>query len=220
MTKKSEPAATTTTAEPEFQPRPDTHEANNILAEADMNKKPDETDVLTLLRVSQDFAAKAGSKKVITTVPIRNPKRGEFLRVHPTMEPMLVYTLVDEQETFVATASIAINFPGDMIPKLLAPTISRQGTLFLWALRIPGEDGRINNWHASAKEAAGRAVRVWVRVQANMALGAYEVYEAVGAIPDPEWPSLSMDEIVRIAVKGRVIDSLDHPVLQKLRGEV
>ena len=198
MTKKSEPAATTTTAEPEFQPRPDTHEANNILAEADMNKKPDETDVLTLLRVSQDFAAKAGSKKVITTVPIRNPKRGEFLRVHPTMEPMLVYTLVDEQETFVATASIAINFPGDMIPKLLAPTISRQGTLFLWALRIPGEDGRINNWHASAKE----------------------VYEAVGAIPDPEWPSLSMDEIVRIAVKGRVIDSLDHPVLQKLRGEV
>jgi len=29
-----------------------------------------------------------------------------------------------------------------------------------------------------------------------------------------------MDEAVRIGVKGRVIDSLDHPVLQKLRGEI
>jgi hypothetical protein len=53
-----------------------------------------------------------------------------------------------------------------------------------------------------------------------MALGAYEVYEAVGAIPDPEWPEVTMDEIVRIAVRGRVIDTLDHPVLKKLRGEI
>lgn len=210
MTKKPEPAAITTTAEPEFQPRPDTHEVNN---------KPAEPDVLAQLRVSQDFANKLWTKKVTTTVPIRNPKRNEFVRVHPTMEPMLVYTLVDEQETFVATANIATNFPGDMIPKLLAPTISRQGTLFLWALRIPGEDGRINNWHASAREASVRAVHVWLRVQANMALGAYEQFEAVGAIPEPEWPSLTMDEIVRIAVRGRVIDTLDHPVLRKLRGE-
>ena len=29
-----------------------------------------------------------------------------------------------------------------------------------------------------------------------------------------------MDEIVRIAVRGRVIDTLDHPVLEKLRGEI
>jgi hypothetical protein len=188
--------------------------------ETNVNKKPDETDVLAQLRVSQDFANKLGAKKVITTVPIRNPKRNEFVRVHPTMEPMLVYTLVDEQETFVATADIAGNFPGDMVPKLLVPTISRQGTLFLWPLRVPGDDGRINNWHASAREAAARAIHVWVRVQANMALGAYEVYEAIGAIPDLEWPELSVDEIVRIAVRGRVIDTLDHPVLKKLRGEI
>lgn len=189
-------------------------------AEQDVNKKPAESDVLAQLRISQDFASKLGAKKIVTTVPIRNAKRNEFVRVHPTMEPMLVYTLVDEQETFVATAHIAGSFPSDMVPRLLVPTISRQGTLFLWALRVPGDDGRINNWHASARDAAARAVHTWVRVQANMALGAYEVYEAVGAIPDPEWPEVTMDEIVRIAVRGRVIDTLDHPVLKKLRGEI
>ncbi len=186
----------------------------------DVNRRPAEPDVLAQLRISQDFASKLGAKRLVTTIPIRNPKRNEFVRVHPTMEPMLVYTLVDEQETFVGTADIAGSFPGDMVPKLLVPTITRQRTLFLWALRVPGEDGRINNWHASARDAAARAVHAWVRVQANMALGAYEVYEAVGEIPDPEWPELAMDEIVRIAVRGRVIDSLDHPVLRKLRGEV
>jgi hypothetical protein len=210
MSKKMDLAHATTTPEPESQPAPDTH---------DSSKKPDETDVLAQLRVSQDFASKLGAKKVITTVPIRNPKRNEFVRVHPTMEPMLVYTLVDEQETYVVTANIASSCPGETVPKLLVPTISRQGTLFLWPLRIPGDDGRIYSWHASAREAATRAVHVWLRVQANMALGAYEVYEAIGAIPDPDWPALTMDAVVRIAVKGRVIDTLDHPVLRKLRGE-
>jgi hypothetical protein len=189
----------------------DTHDANN---------PPAETDVLARLRISQDFARKQGAKKLDLTIPLRNPKKNEFFRVHPTMEPLLVWTLVDEQQTFVVTGEVADSLPGSMVAKELVPAITRQGILVLWPLRVPGEHGRTDNWLTSAKEAATHAVHAWVRVQANMALGAYEVYEAIGAIPDPEWPSLSMDEIVRIAVKGRVIDSPDHPVLQKLRGEI
>ena len=116
------------TTEPVVVPPPTEKTATPLPAEQDVTKKPAESDVLAQLRISQDFANKLGAKKVITTVPIRNPKRNEFVRVHPTMEPMLVYTLVDEQETFVATADIAGGFPGDMVPKLLVPTISRQGT--------------------------------------------------------------------------------------------
>ena len=107
-----------------------------------------------------------------------------------------------------------------MVAKELVPAITRQGVLFLWPLRVPGEFGKTDNWLASAREAAAHAVHAWVRVQSNMSLGAYEVYEAVGAIPDPVWPELSMDDIVRIAVRGRVISTIDHPVLRKLRGEI
>ena len=59
----------------------------------------------------------------------------------------------------------------------------------------------------------------WVRVAANMSLGAYEVYEASGSIPDPEWPDVTFRVLLEIAFKGRFIQSLDHPVIHRLQGE-
>ena len=53
-----------------------------------------------------------------------------------------------------------------------------------------------------------------------MSLGAYEIYVATGITAEPEFPDLPMKEILRIAFKGKYIDSIDHPVLRKLRGEV
>ena len=55
---------------------------------------------------------------------------------------------------------------------------------------------------------------------ANRTLGAYEVFEAAGNLPDPEWPDISFQGILQIAFKDRYITSMDHPLLQKLRGEV
>jgi len=90
----------------------------------------------------------------------------------------------------------------------------------LWPLKIPAQDGRQNAWHASALQAAGHAKRHWIRVSANMGQGQYDVYEATGNLPEPEWPELTTQQIFRIAFKDRYITSMDHPVLRRLRGEV
>jgi hypothetical protein len=58
----------------------------------------------------------------------------------------------------------------------------------------------------------------WVRVAANMALGAYEVFEASANIPEPAWPDLSFPELLKIAFQDRLVDRPDHPVILKLRG--
>ena len=58
----------------------------------------------------------------------------------------------------------------------------------------------------------------WIRIKSNMSLKAYEIFEAASAIPDPQWPELPFGEIVRIAFKDKVIRSLDHPVVKRLRG--
>ena len=67
-------------------------------------------------------------------------------------------------------------------------------------------------------EAATIAQTKWVRMSAKRSLGAYEII--VGPDPQPEanWPELSFAEIVRIAFKGRVIETLDHQVIRQLRG--
>jgi hypothetical protein len=52
-----------------------------------------------------------------------------------------------------------------------------------------------------------------------MSLGAYEVYEATGDFPEPEWPDATFQEILKIAFKNHFIKSMDHPVIGRLRGE-
>ena len=52
-----------------------------------------------------------------------------------------------------------------------------------------------------------------------MNLGAYEIWESTASLPDPRWPELSLQELLRTAFKDRYIADLQHPVLQRLRGE-
>jgi hypothetical protein len=72
----------------------------------------------------------------------------------------------------------------------------------------------------SAAEAAELAMDKWIRITANMALGAYEISEAIGNLSEPVWPEMSFQEILRIAFRDRIVQSLDHPLVQRLRGAV
>jgi hypothetical protein len=68
-------------------------------------------------------------------------------------------------------------------------------------------------------EAATHAAGQWVRVQANMSLGAHEMYEAAGQWAGPDRPDMPFQELLRIAFKDRFITSYEHPVLKRLRGD-
>ena len=104
-------------------------------------------------------------------------------------------------------------------PRLFVTSVNRQGVVFLWPVRLPGPDGRTDNWSQSAMDLVGIATNGWVRVQANMNLGAYEGALANSNIGDPAWPTLPMNEILRIAFKDRYISSLDHPIIKQLKGD-
>ena len=101
----------------------------------------------------------------------------------------------------------------------LVLAVDRLGTSFIWPLALPDPE-RPNAWHLSAMEADNAAQQHWVRIQSNQALGAYEVYEAQGELTDPVWPEESWQKLVHVAFKGKIIDTHDHIVLQKLRGEL
>ena len=52
-----------------------------------------------------------------------------------------------------------------------------------------------------------------------MNIGAYDIFTAEGNLKEPEWPELSIDELLKIAFKNKIINRLDHQVLLQLRGE-
>ena len=173
------------------------------------------------LRLSQDFAANVGVKKAIISVPVRKPDRQWFIRTHPDSEMCLetaVLELKDERETYLVSPEMRHELPGEVIPKALMTAINRQGVLFLWPIRLPGEDGRHDEWNRSALEAARMAADQWMRVSANMSLGAYDTFIATGDLPEPDWPDLNLHEILKLAFRDRYIDTPEHPVVERLRG--
>jgi hypothetical protein len=126
--------------------------------------------------------------------------------------------LKDDREHFLVRPELTGELAGETVMKSLFTAINRQGVVFLWPVRIPTPDGRQSEWWRSQREAAELAMTRWLRVKANMALGAYEMIEALTVMSEPTWPDVSFQELVRIAFRDRMIDHIDHPVIRRLRG--
>jgi hypothetical protein len=177
---------------------------------------------LAAMRLSQDFAAGAHVKKLLTTVPVRRPGTQDFFRVHPDPAYQLptaaVIELKDDRETFFVHPAMVPEVIGEFRACMIVTVINRQGVLSLWCLKLPDPSGRREEWLRSALKAAEVAMKRWVRLRPNMSLGAYEIFEAQDTIPEPDWPDLPFQEILHIAFRDRLIDNVDHPVLKRLRG--
>src|SRR6516162_3971385 len=176
---------------------------------------------LDSLRLSQNFTETAGVKKLLTTVPVRKPTRQEFVRVHPSEEyradfPMI--ELKEDHEEFIVGRDLVGDLAGEIVLKTLFTAINRQGVVFLWPVRLPDPEGRQIEWRRSMREAAEIGMTQWLRVKANMALGAYEMSVAESVMTEPVWPDASYQELIKLGFRDRLITTMDHPVIKRLRG--
>jgi hypothetical protein len=182
---------------------------------------PDPFD-LASLRLKPSFIETAGVKKLVTTVPARKPNPQDFVRVHSSpdyRENFAMIDLKDDREDYLVRPEIRPDLEGEVVYKTIFTAINRQGVVFLWPIRLPAPDDRKSDWLRSAREAAEMAMGQWIRLKANMSLGAYEITMAEGVMAEPVWPELSYNELLRIAYRDRMIATLDHPVVKRLRGQ-
>jgi len=175
------------------------------------------------LRLSQNYAATLGVKKLILTVPVRKPSKEWWVQTHsdPTYRiETTVLELKEDREIYLVAPELrhALTSESTFGLRALYTAISSHGVLFLWPIRLPGIDGKLDSWNESALEVAQRATSRWLRICANISLGAYDVSEST-ALPQPIWPDVAFRDLLATAFKGRRIDTLDHPVLRRLRGE-
>lgn len=175
---------------------------------------------LGAVRLSQDFSALAKTEKLLTHVPVRKPVKHQFFRVHPDEDYRLEVAAVelDRDEIYLIHPSIVGAIPDMVRPIRLHLYVTRQGALGLWPVKLPGEDGKVNPWHQSAAEAAQVAMGKWIRLIANMDLGAYDVIAAENIPTEPGWPNKTMSELVNKAFQDHYVDSEDHPLLKELLG--
>ena len=176
------------------------------------------------LRLDPSSLADGGAKKLLNNIAVRKPNRQEFVRVNPDpayrVTPAALIELKEDRETYLVPPGIASELAGECFTATIFTAMSRQNVLFLWVVKLTGSEGRAkaNAWHDSAARAATCAMTQWVRVTANMHAGYYETFAAEATIPPPEWPNLSMADLLQIAFRDKLIDSTDHAIIQYLRG--
>jgi hypothetical protein len=178
---------------------------------------------LQALRISGNGEGGGGTgvREHLAHVPVRKPNRHEFFRVHPDTAMSLPTAILedkDERETFIVAPGMRDALLGELKPVLLVTFITRQGVIGIWPLALPGEMGRRNDWHETAREAAELAKTYWVRLSADTSLGAYRIHRAGGELSEPTWPPQTLGELLQIAFRDRVIDAETHPFVRRLRG--
>ena len=176
---------------------------------------------LSRLRVTPEMLETTVVKKLLTTVPMRKPADQDFVRVHPSpqyRETLAFIDLKEDRELYIVDLAVVPELRSECFFATIFTAITRTGVLFLWPVKVQAGDAKANEWHISAATAAQYAMKSWVRVKANMALRGYEIFQAEASIPNPKWPDLSFEAIYRIAVKDRLIRSIDHPAVKRLRG--
>jgi hypothetical protein len=211
----------------------ETHNENELTANSaiinELGATPataDDPNLFAELALSQDFGSAIAVKKVLNQVPIRKPDKQQFIQVHPDttwrMETAIFEAKTDREIYLVGKSvrtEVAGMFPGFIRPVVLVACITSNNDPFLWPIALPSSDGRTNPWHRSARDAAEHAAKgKWIHVIPDMEAGYYRVSEAVGNLPAPEWPVKSFEELLKIAVRDRIIKDIDHFVIRKLRG--
>lgn len=170
--------------------------------------------------IEQDYAD-LEVDTVIASIEVRKPRKQEFIRVHPGCEFQSTAQVVEfdeDRQLYLVAPEISGSVVEHSTPVKLYTAVNRVGTVFFWPAKMPRLGARPLAWHQSVHAAAGLAKTHWVRVRANMQRGAYDVQVAKSNLSDPQWPTMSFGDMFRLAFGGRLIDSLDHPVLKRLEG--
>ena len=161
-----------------------------------------------------------------TVIPIRNPKPDEFFRCMPEENYSMdtnILSLKTDNEWYLIDPDILhqIQLESQLKVMTLYVCVTMNSTPFVTCIPQPNELGQINSWHESGHRTMEEAKQFWVRRQADRSNGGYIITKAMNAkLPDPKWPEMTLSEIVGRAFDKFYIDNMDHPVLQRLRGEM
>jgi hypothetical protein len=178
---------------------------------------------LKKLTLPQNFQDMPGAKKLWTKIPVRKPSKTEFFRVlgdDKYTASMAIIELKEENETYLIHPELYPDLGEFIAPVQVCVVMTRMGALLIWCPKLPQE--RRNAWHDTAMQAAELATSKWICMRANMHAGCYDILEATGKLPEPEFPTadLTFTRMLEIAFRDFYVDSLEHPLVKRLSGQV
>ena len=178
---------------------------------------------ISALRLPTNFSANAGGTKLPPKVIFGKFSKHRFSRVHPGEEyrfPCLTVEDKDAGETYIVASEMALYLGTNAVPKIIRLTVDSTGLPKLVLQPIADPNSRQNIWHSSLNRGIEMGEKSWVRLEANMNHGQYDVIVSRDDLGDPQWPSQTMDELVNEVFGNRMIMATDHPYVRQLEGRI
>jgi hypothetical protein len=106
---------------------------------------------------------------------------------------------------------------GKLKPAVVVLGMYFHGELFAWCVKTPaGQNRSADKWAHTRVQCAMIAQERWITMESG-ATG-YSPRHAASEFDPPEWDKHDTDELLTLACKGLVIDSLDHEVIRLFTG--
>lgn len=177
---------------------------------------------LNALRINPAATATVGVKPLITSIPIMKPKKSQFIQVCATRPafPYSAFAIDGGQGVgyYLVTNGVELLVPHHAKAYSFHLAINRSNQLFLLPLNEQRTNGHRHSSADSLELALEQAKRAWVQIVWSQDVMGYLAYEAVGSLAAPVWPALTDNDILNLAFKGRIITTVDHPIIQALQG--
>lgn len=162
---------------------------------------------------------------VMVSIAVARPPKHCFWRGHPDPETRTDLYTLDAQKLggeglYAVSPEVGAHIPDQIRRVQLRLAVTAQGAPYIVPIPQAGLDGRSNPWHESLARAFTLSQQHWIRVSANLSRGCYDVFQAQGALPDPQWPSESFEQLLELTFEGRMITDTEHPLVQQLLGRV
>jgi hypothetical protein len=108
----------------------------------------------------------------------------------------------------------------DLAIRFAVPLLSSLGSYMLWIINMTERNGELSGWSSSAMDAVSEATGKWVRIIADTEEGAYTTFVAQNqeALGSPSFPDWSLEKVIALAFKDRIIESLEHPLVKVRAG--
>ncbi len=162
-------------------------------------------------------------------IKLAKPHPRRFIRVHPELKKR-VAVFVDpndedefERAEYLLTGAVAEELETDCFFGVLRVYYNKSGSLGLWLLKEPKRDqARADVWALTRMQCAEVAETKWIRIHRSDDGQGYGYTQPESEMPEPEWERIlgnrDMNDLVSLAARDRIIDSLDHPVIQGFFG--
>jgi hypothetical protein len=181
--------------------------------------KPVSSVVALARSAKKDFAAPVG-KRTQASFPLMKPLKTKYVRVHPAPEYRMsrILTFTEEESGEIYYVSPDLEVPASIENHIKLSNLyaaqAHDGTFFIWYIHHSD-----TSWFRAALKTVSVTTGNWRRVIARKGANTYDLYAPEDAIPEPDWSTLPpFMEMVESGFDDRMIMSIDHPVLRKLRG--